>query len=100
MLDVLSEAPTANSWFARKKGLLMGEPDDITLDIKTLRKDITSVVATGALNGAGLPLSAGVLDVAVGRGGAGLGRQGYRRARALLPRADGAEFSLARPATR
>ena len=61
MLDVLSEAPTANSWFARKKGLLMGEPDDITLDIKTMRKDITSVVATGALNGAGLPLSAGVL---------------------------------------
>ena len=61
MLDVLSEAPTANSWFARKKGLLMGEPDDITLDIKTLRKDITSVVATGAVNGAGLPLSSGVL---------------------------------------
>ena len=61
MLDVLSEAPTANSWFARKKGLLMGEPDDITLDIKTLRKDITSVVATGAINGAGLPLSSGVL---------------------------------------
>jgi 3-hydroxyisobutyrate dehydrogenase-like beta-hydroxyacid dehydrogenase len=61
MLDVLSEAPTANSWFARKKGLLMGEPDDITLDIRTLRKDITSVVATGALGGAGLPLSSGVL---------------------------------------
>ena len=56
-----AEAPTANSWFARKKGLLMGEPDDITLDIRTMRKDITSVVATGALNGAGLPLSAGVL---------------------------------------
>jgi 3-hydroxyisobutyrate dehydrogenase-like beta-hydroxyacid dehydrogenase len=39
----------------------MGEPDDITLDIKTLRKDIMSVVATAALNGAGLPLSAAVL---------------------------------------
>ena len=61
MLDVLGESLTANSWFARKKGLLMGEPDDMTLDIKTLRKDIMSVVATGALNGAGLPLSAGVL---------------------------------------
>jgi 3-hydroxyisobutyrate dehydrogenase len=61
MLDVLSEAPTANGWFAQKKGLLMGEPADVTLDIKTLRKDITSVVATGAVNGAGLPLSSGVL---------------------------------------
>jgi 3-hydroxyisobutyrate dehydrogenase-like beta-hydroxyacid dehydrogenase len=61
MLDVLGEALTANSWFARKKGLLMGEPDDITLDIRTLRKDIMSAMATGALNGTGLPLTAGVL---------------------------------------
>jgi 3-hydroxyisobutyrate dehydrogenase-like beta-hydroxyacid dehydrogenase len=61
MLDVLGEAMTANSWLARKKGLLMGEPDDITLDIRTLRKDVTSALATGALNGAGLPLTAGVL---------------------------------------
>jgi 3-hydroxyisobutyrate dehydrogenase len=61
MLDVLSEAPTANGWLASKKGLLKGEPADITLDLKTLRKDIMSAVATGALGGAGLPLSSGVL---------------------------------------
>jgi 3-hydroxyisobutyrate dehydrogenase len=61
MLDVLSEAPTANAWLGMKKGLLLGEPTDITLDLKTLRKDIMSVVATGAVNGAGLPLSAGML---------------------------------------
>ena len=61
MLEVLSEAPTANGWFASKKGLLAGEPADITLDLKTLRKDIMSAVATGAVNGAGLPLSSGVL---------------------------------------
>ena len=61
MLDVLGEAPTANGWFAAKKGLLAGEPDDITLDLKTLRKDMMSAVATGALRGTGMPLSAGVL---------------------------------------
>jgi 3-hydroxyisobutyrate dehydrogenase len=61
MLDVLSEAPTANRWFVQKKGLLMGEPDDMTLDIRTMRKDIMSVVATGAVNGTGMPLSSGVL---------------------------------------
>jgi 3-hydroxyisobutyrate dehydrogenase len=62
MIDVLGEAPTANGWFAAKKGLLMGEDADITLDLKTLRKDILSAVATGALAGTGMPLSAGVLD--------------------------------------
>jgi 3-hydroxyisobutyrate dehydrogenase-like beta-hydroxyacid dehydrogenase len=61
MLDVLSEAPTANGWLASKKELLMGEPADITLDLKTLRKDIMSAVATGALDGTAMPLSAGVL---------------------------------------
>ena len=61
MIDVLGEAPTANGWFAAKKGLLMGEDADITLDLKTLRKDMMSVVATGALAGTGMPLSAGVL---------------------------------------
>jgi 3-hydroxyisobutyrate dehydrogenase-like beta-hydroxyacid dehydrogenase len=61
MLDVLTEAPTANAWLGMKKGLLMGEPADITLDLKTMRKDIMSMVATGAVNGAGLPLSSAML---------------------------------------
>jgi 3-hydroxyisobutyrate dehydrogenase-like beta-hydroxyacid dehydrogenase len=61
MIEVLGDAPTANGWFAAKKKLLMGEPDDITLDLKTLRKDMLSAVATGALSGTGMPLSAGVL---------------------------------------
>jgi 3-hydroxyisobutyrate dehydrogenase-like beta-hydroxyacid dehydrogenase len=61
MLDVLSQAPTANNWVARKRAQLMGEPDDTTLDIRTLRKDLTSVVATGAARGMALPLSASVL---------------------------------------
>ena len=61
MLDVLGEAPTANGWFAAKKGLLAGEPADLTLDLKTLRKDIMSAVAAGAASGTGMPLSSGVL---------------------------------------
>jgi 3-hydroxyisobutyrate dehydrogenase-like beta-hydroxyacid dehydrogenase len=61
MLDVLSEAPTANGWLASKKGLLLGEPADVTLDLKTLRKDIMSAVATGAVAGTPMPLSSGVL---------------------------------------
>jgi 3-hydroxyisobutyrate dehydrogenase len=61
MLDVLAEAPTANGWFTAKKKLLAGEPDDVTLDLKTLRKDMMSAVATGALAGTAMPLSAGVL---------------------------------------
>jgi 3-hydroxyisobutyrate dehydrogenase-like beta-hydroxyacid dehydrogenase len=61
MLDVLGEAPTANGWFAAKKGLLAGEPADITLDLKTLRKDIMSAVAAGAASGTGMPLSSSVL---------------------------------------
>jgi 3-hydroxyisobutyrate dehydrogenase-like beta-hydroxyacid dehydrogenase len=61
MLDILGEAPTANGWFAGKKGALKGDPADTTLDLKTMRKDIMSVVATGALDGAGLPLSSAML---------------------------------------
>ena len=61
MLDVLSESAQAKNWVALKRGQLLGEPDDMTLDIRTLRKDLMSVVATGATEGAGLPLSASVL---------------------------------------
>ena len=61
MLAVLSEAPTANAWLGMKKGLLMGEPSDMTLDVKTMRKDIMSMVATGAADGIAMPLSAGML---------------------------------------
>jgi 3-hydroxyisobutyrate dehydrogenase len=61
MLDVLGESAAANNWVTRKRGLLLGDPDDITLDIRTLRKDMMSVAATGAAVGACLPLSASVL---------------------------------------
>jgi 3-hydroxyisobutyrate dehydrogenase len=61
MLDALSESATATGWLKAKTGMLKGEPGDMSLDIRTLRKDIMSAVATGALTGVPMPLSAGTL---------------------------------------
>ena len=62
MLDVLSEAPTANAWLAMKKEILKGAPGDMTMDIRTMRKDAMSAVASGALTGVAMPVSAGALS--------------------------------------
>jgi 3-hydroxyisobutyrate dehydrogenase-like beta-hydroxyacid dehydrogenase len=61
MLGVLSAGPTANGWLNTRKGVLTGEKVDVSLDIRTLRKDMMSVVATGARAGVTMPVSAGVL---------------------------------------
>jgi 3-hydroxyisobutyrate dehydrogenase-like beta-hydroxyacid dehydrogenase len=61
MLGVLLAGPTANMWLNTRKGILTGEQSGVTLDIRTLRKDIMSAVATGARDGVTMPLSAGVL---------------------------------------
>jgi len=61
MLDVISEAPYASGWLKAKLGVLKGGKAEMTLDIRTLRKDIMSAVATGAFNGVPMPLSAGTL---------------------------------------
>lgn len=61
MLDVLQEAPYASNWMKSKIGIMKGEKPEMTLDIRTLRKDIMSAVATGALTGVPMPLSAGTL---------------------------------------
>ena len=44
-----------------RKGLINITSYDVTLDLKTLRKDMMSAVATGALSGTAMPLSTGVL---------------------------------------
>jgi 3-hydroxyisobutyrate dehydrogenase len=62
MLDVLGEAPTANAWLAMKKEILKGAAGDMTMDIRTMRKDVMSAVATGALTGVAMPVSAGALS--------------------------------------
>jgi 3-hydroxyisobutyrate dehydrogenase-like beta-hydroxyacid dehydrogenase len=61
MVDVLQETATASGWLKSKADVLKGASADITLDIRTLRKDIMSAVATGALTGVPMPLSAGTL---------------------------------------
>jgi len=61
MLDVLQEAPYASGWLKSKIEVLKGAPAEMTLDIRTLRKDLMSAVATGALTGAPMPLSAATL---------------------------------------
>ena len=61
MLDILGEAPTASPWFRGKLAVLKGEPSDITLDIRTMRKDVMSAIATGARNGVAMPATSGAL---------------------------------------
>jgi 3-hydroxyisobutyrate dehydrogenase-like beta-hydroxyacid dehydrogenase len=86
---VLQEAPYASNWLRSKIEVLKGGTVEKSLDIQTLRKDIMSVVATGALAGVPMPLSSGVLSslsaaVANGRGGGDLAElPGFVRARML-----------------
>jgi 3-hydroxyisobutyrate dehydrogenase len=61
MLDIFAEAPTASPWLKGKVGVLKGEPSDITLDVRTMRKDVMSAIATGARNGVTMPAAAGTL---------------------------------------
>jgi len=61
MLDVLQEAPYASGWLKSKIDVIKGAPAEMTLDIRTLRKDLMSAVATGALSGVPMPLSAATL---------------------------------------
>jgi 3-hydroxyisobutyrate dehydrogenase len=73
MLEVLGEAPIANPWLKAKAGILTGQPGAISLDIRSLNKDILSAVAAGAVEGVPMPMAAGVLAtlsaaVAAGRG--------------------------------
>jgi 3-hydroxyisobutyrate dehydrogenase len=73
VLEVLQEGPYASGWLKSKIEVLKGGKAEVSLDIRTLRKDIMSAVATGALCGVPMPLSAGTLAslsaaVAAGRG--------------------------------
>jgi 3-hydroxyisobutyrate dehydrogenase-like beta-hydroxyacid dehydrogenase len=61
LLDIFAEAPTASPWLKGKVGVLKGEPSDITLDVRTMRKDVMSAIATGARNGVIMPAAAGTL---------------------------------------
>ena len=61
MLEVIGASITATPWFKSKQSILAGGADDTTLDLRTLRKDIMSVVATAAVAGVPTPVAAGTL---------------------------------------
>jgi 3-hydroxyisobutyrate dehydrogenase len=61
MLEALQESATASPWLKAKAGVLRGDAAEMTLDIRTLRKDIMSAVATGASSGVPTPLASGAL---------------------------------------
>jgi 3-hydroxyisobutyrate dehydrogenase-like beta-hydroxyacid dehydrogenase len=61
MIDALQESATACGWLKAKAGVLRGDEAEMTLDIRTLRKDLMSAVATGALSGVPMPLTSGAL---------------------------------------
>ena len=61
MLDIFAEAPTASPWLKGKATVLAGGSADITLDIRTIRKDVMSAIATGARNGVPMPATSGAL---------------------------------------
>ena len=61
MIDALQESATACGWLKAKAGVLRGDEAEMTLDIRTLRKDLMSAVATGALTGVPMPLTSGAL---------------------------------------
>ena len=74
MIEVIGASITATPWFHAKKPVLLGGQDETTLDIRTLRKDILSVVATAALGGVPAPaaaLTAASLSAAVQAGAGG-----------------------------
>ena len=58
MIEVIGGSIMSTPWFQAKKPVLLGGQDDITLDIRTLRKDILSVIATAALGGVPAPTAA------------------------------------------
>ena len=71
MLEVFGGSTIATPYLKMKTPVFTGEPAEMTLDIRTLRKDMMSAVATGARNGVPMPQTSGTLaalTVAVGAG--------------------------------
>ncbi len=61
MLDVLATTTTANRWIVNRREILTGARSDVTLDIRTMRKDVQSALATGSAAGVAMPLAAATL---------------------------------------
>lgn len=61
MLDALMEGAFASPWLKAKTEQFKGAKGDTTLDVKSIRKDLMSAVATGAIVGVPMPATAGAL---------------------------------------
>ena len=61
MLDVILDGPVACGWLKSKLDVVKGGTGEMTLDIRTLRKDFMSMVATGAQGGVPMPLASATL---------------------------------------
>lgn len=75
MLNVFSGSPLANGILANKLAAFSGEPTPLTLDIRTLRKDVQSAVAAGTAVGAPMSVSAATLDILASAVAAGWGER-------------------------
>jgi 3-hydroxyisobutyrate dehydrogenase len=61
MLDALMEGAFASPWLKAKTEQFKGAKGDTTLDVKSIRKDLMSAIATGAVAGVPMPATAGAL---------------------------------------
>jgi len=61
MLDALMEGAFASPWLKAKTEQFKGAKGDTTLDVKSIRKDLMSAIATGAVKGVPMPATAGAL---------------------------------------
>jgi 3-hydroxyisobutyrate dehydrogenase-like beta-hydroxyacid dehydrogenase len=61
MLDALMEGAFASPWLKAKTEQFTGAKGDTTLDVKSMRKDLMSAIATGAIAGVPMPATAGAL---------------------------------------
>jgi 3-hydroxyisobutyrate dehydrogenase-like beta-hydroxyacid dehydrogenase len=63
MLDVLAEAPIASPWLKVKADIFTGKAGPVSLDIRSLNKDVMSAVAAGAAEGVPMPMASGILAI-------------------------------------
>ena len=75
MLDVFANSPLANGILTNKLPRLRGGPVSMTLDLKTLRKDAQSALATGAAAGVPMPATSGALTSLAAAEAAGWGER-------------------------
>jgi 3-hydroxyisobutyrate dehydrogenase-like beta-hydroxyacid dehydrogenase len=61
MLDALNEGAFASPWLKNKTEQFATGKGDTTLDVKSIRKDLMSAMATGAVAGVPMPAAAGAL---------------------------------------